>query len=111
MIDPDACIAGLADVTDGGAAQKEELKEPFEIEVSTLAENTFFGFRNMRPWIFRQDEPAIITREIPFRSSELKAISRVANRARYEHLPLDLWHLSTFSPPIACIEHESDRAK
>ena len=66
MVNPDAFIAGLADVTDGGAAQKEELKKPLEIEMSTPAENTFFGFGDIRPRIFRQDESATITREIPF---------------------------------------------
>jgi len=90
MINPDAFIAGLADVADGGAAQKEEFKEPLEIEVSTPAENTFFGFGNIRHRIFRQDESATITRVIPFRPPELKAISRVADRARYEYFPLNL---------------------
>lgn len=90
MVNPDALIAGLADVTDGGAAQKEDLKEPLEIEVSTPAENTFFGFGNIWHRIFRQDESAINAREIRFRSTESKAISRVADRARYEHFPLDL---------------------
>ena len=90
MIDPYAFIAGFADVTDGGPAQKEELKEPFEIEVSTPAENTFFGFRNLRPRLTRQDKSAINTREIRLRSPELKAISRVADRARYEYFPLNL---------------------
>jgi hypothetical protein len=90
MIDADALIAGLADVTDGGASQKEELKEPFEIEVSTPAENTFFGFGNIWHRIFRQDESATVTCEIPFLPPELKAISRVADRARDEYFPPDL---------------------
>ena len=90
MVNPYTFIAGLADVTDGGAAQKEDLKEPFEIEVSTPAENTFFGFRIIRPRLTSQDESAIDAREIRFRSIELKAISRVAHRARYEHFSLDL---------------------
>src|SRR5689334_22397708 len=68
--------------------QKEEIKQPFGIEVSAPAENTFFGSRNIRPGIFRQDKAAISTRIIPFLSRERKAISRVADRAGYVHFPL-----------------------
>ena len=89
MIDPDAFIAGLADVTDRGARQEEEIEQRFEIEVSAPAENTFFGFRNSRTGIFRQDEAAIGTSKIPFRPLELKATSRVADRAGDEYFPLN----------------------
>jgi hypothetical protein len=90
MIDPNALIAGLADVTDGGVPKEEEIKQPLEIEESTPAENTFLGCRNIRAGIFRQHKAAISTRKIPFRSPELKAISRIADGARYEYFPLNI---------------------
>ena len=61
-----AFIACLADVTDRGAPEKEEIERRFEIEVPAPAKNTLFGFGNIRPGIFRQDEAAIGTRKIPF---------------------------------------------
>jgi hypothetical protein len=57
--------------------------------VSAPAENTFFGFGDIRPGIFRQDEAAIGARKIAFRPPELKATSRVADRAGDEHFPLN----------------------
>jgi len=94
-----AFIACLADVTDRGAPEKEEVERRFEIEVSAPAKNTLFGFGNIRPGIVRQGEAAIGTRKIPFRPLELKAISRVADRAGDEDFPLNLRPLSCFSPP------------
>jgi hypothetical protein len=70
--------------------QKEDIKQPREIEVSATAENTFFGFRNIRFGIIRQDEAAVSARKIPFGSFELKAISRIADRAGDEDFPLNL---------------------
>ena len=67
VIDPYAFVAGLADVTDGGAPQDGEIEGRFEIEVPAPAENTFFGLGDFRPWVFRADEAAIIAREIPLR--------------------------------------------
>jgi hypothetical protein len=70
--------------------EKEEIKQRFKIEVSAPTENTFFGFRNIRTGIVRQGEAAISTRKILFRPSELKAISRIADRAGYEYFTLNL---------------------
>jgi hypothetical protein len=90
MINPYAFIAGLAHVTDRGPPEKEEIEQRLEIEVSAPAENTFFGFRNIRPGGFRQCEAAISTRKILFRPLELKVISRVADRAGDEYFLLNL---------------------
>ncbi len=90
VVNPYAFIARLADVTDRGTPEKEEIERRFEIEVPAPAEHTIFGFGNIRPGTFRQDEPAIGTRTIGPRALELKAISRVADRAGYEYFLLDL---------------------
>lgn len=99
MIDPHAFVAGLADVTDWGAPQDGEIERRLEIEMPAPAENTFFGFGNVRAGIFREDEAAIGAREIPLRPFQLKAISRVADRAGYEYFLLDLWPLPSSDPP------------
>ena len=90
MVNPYARIAGLADVTDRGAPQKEKVERRFEVEVPAPAEHTIFGTGNIRPRIFRHGKAAIGTRKIPFRSLESEAISRVADRAGYEYFPLNL---------------------
>ena len=69
MVNFNACIARLADVTDRGAPQKEEIERRFEIEVPAPAEHTVFGFGNIRPGIVRQDEPTIGTRTILLRAA------------------------------------------
>ncbi|MDQ3745739.1 MAG: hypothetical protein M3444_15290, partial [Acidobacteriota bacterium] len=99
MVNFNACITRLADVTDRGAPQKEEIERRFEIEVPAPAEHTIFGTGNIRPRIFRHGKAAIGTRKIPFRPLELEAISRVADRAGDEYFPLNLRPLSSFSTP------------
>ena len=90
VVNPYARIAGLADVTDRGAPQKEEVERRFEVEVPAPAEHTIFGTGNIRPRIFRHGKAAIGTRKIPFRPLESEAIPRVADRAGYEYFPLNL---------------------
>ena len=90
VVNPYAFIARLADVTDRGAPEKEEIERRFEIEVPAPAENTLFGCGNIRPGIFRHAEAAMGTRKIPFRLIQLEAISRVADRAGDEYFLLDL---------------------
>jgi len=90
VVNPYGFIARLADVTDRGAPEKEEIERRFEVEVPAPAENALFRFGNIRPGIFRQGEAAIGARKIPFRPLELEAISRVADRAGYEYFLLNL---------------------
>lgn len=66
VINSYAFISCLADVTDRGAPEKEEIERRFEIEVPAPAENTLFGFGNIRPGITRHGKAAIGTRKIPF---------------------------------------------
>jgi hypothetical protein len=58
--------------------------------VPAAAENTCFGFGDLRAGILRHDEAAIGAREVALRPFELKAVSRVADRAGYEYFLLDL---------------------
>jgi hypothetical protein len=89
VIDSHAFVAGLADVTDRGAGQEEEIERRLEVEVPAPAENTLFGFKNARPRIFRQNEAAIGAREIALRPFEPEATPRVADRAGDENFPLN----------------------
>ena len=89
VIDLDALVAGLADVTDRGAAKDGEIERRLKVEVSAPAENTLFKLGGVRAGVFREDEAAAAALEIAFRPFELKAVSRVADGAGDEYFLLD----------------------